>query len=88
MFRFWGFLLFIFLFLFSACTPEKPCSGLNPEIGKFNTARRIHKGRKSVHSKPEKKAVHHREKQVKSRKKSFSAKGRYGANGRIFHFQI
>ena len=89
MLRFFQLLPLVFLFAFASCAPEKPCSGLNPEIGKFNTARTLRKGRKTVHSKPEKKAVHHREKQVKAKKQKFSAKGKYGggASGG-FHFHI
>ncbi len=62
-------LTFVFLLTFIACKTEKPCSGLNPEIGKYNTPKKMHKGKKSLHSGPEKAAYQHRKDEMKRRKK-------------------
>lgn len=62
------FVLFLFLVSVVSCGGEKVCSGLNPEIGKYNTSKKIRKGRRSVHSNPEKEAVKRHSKQVKHKK--------------------
>lgn len=74
---------FIFLLVFSSvsCGPQKVCSGLNPEIGKYNTSKKVRKGRRSLHSGPEKEAYRRRAKQMKKKKaragKSVLLKGRF-----------
>ena len=60
--------LFFLLVGFASCRHEKVCSGLNPEIGKYNTSKKIRKGKRAVHSNPEKEAVRRRTKQIKKRK--------------------
>ncbi len=61
-------LVFLLVFAFVSCGPHKVCSGLNPEIGKYNTPKKIRKGRRSLHSGPEKEAYHRRAKKMKKRK--------------------
>lgn len=62
------FFILLFFISFAACKPQKVCSGLNPEIGKFNTVEKIRKGKRSTHSTLEKDAVQRRKKQVKKHK--------------------
>lgn len=80
------FPLFILIasLVISSCGSEKLCSGLNPEIGKYNTSKRLNKGGKSLKSKPERESLRRRKKQVKKKKGGFSAKGRYGGGIQIF----
>lgn len=66
-----------------SCRPEKVCSGLNPETGKYNTHKRLRKGGKGLSSKPERNSLRHR-KQMMKKKREFSAKGRYGGGFHIF----
>ena len=61
-------ILFFLLVGFASCGHEKVCSGLNPEIGKYNTSKKIRKGKRAVHSNPEKEAVKRHSKQVKHKK--------------------
>ncbi|CAN5907854.1 hypothetical protein BH11BAC7_BH11BAC7_08120 [soil metagenome] len=76
--------IFLIAFSFVACGPRKVCSGLNPEIGKYNTSQKLRKGRRKLHSGPEKEAYHRRTKQIKKRK---SHPGKSGSGGGLFSFQ-
>lgn len=82
--RFCILLLLISSVLLS-CGPRKLCSGLNPEIGKYNTSKRLNKGGRTLKSKPERDSLRRRKKSMKS-KGGFSAKGRYGGSGGIHIF--
>jgi hypothetical protein len=62
---------FIILIAFSiiGCEPHKVCSGLNPEIGKYNTSKKIRRGKRHLHSGPEKEAYRRRAKQMQKRRR-------------------
>lgn len=66
-------LVFIFAISLASCGPPKVCSGLNPEIGKYNTSKKIRKGKRSLHSGPEKDAYHRRSQQIKKNKRRAGA---------------
>jgi hypothetical protein len=71
-------IIFLVVLSASACGPHKVCSGLNPEIGKYNTPQKIRKGKRSLHSGPEKDANRHRAKTMKKRKKRGGKAGNGG----------
>lgn len=73
-------------FSFASCGTPKVCSGLNPEIGKYNTSKKVRKGRRSLHSGPEKVAYNRRSKQIKKRKPR-PAKSGSGKQG-LFNFHL
>jgi hypothetical protein len=80
--------LFLLVIGFISCRHEKVCSGLNPEIGKYNTSSKVRKGRRQVHSGPEKQAVSRHAKQVKHKQPRNGGKSnpvRHGISG-VFHF--
>ncbi len=79
-------LVFLLVFSFVSCGTHKVCSGLNPEIGKYNTPKKIRKGSRSLHSGPEKEAYHRRAKKMK-KKKSRSGKS-VGVKRRLFTFHF
>lgn len=82
--RFFGLVLLAVSLAFASCKHEV-CSGLNPEVGKYNTTKRLGKGGRSLKSKPEKDALKRRRQRLKNRDKDrFSAKGRYGGGFHIF----
>ena len=59
---------FIFsLSLIFSCAPYKVCSGLNPVTGSYNSSKKMRKGRKSLHSDPERSAYTHRQKEMKKK---------------------
>jgi hypothetical protein len=62
------FVIFLFAFSIVSCGTREVCSGLNPEIGKYNTTQKIRKGKRHLHSGPEKDAYRHRVKTMKKRK--------------------
>ncbi|CAN5433326.1 hypothetical protein BH09BAC5_BH09BAC5_01160 [soil metagenome] len=78
MFQFLRLSILLLAICIYSCKPTKPCSGLNPEIGKYNTSQKIRKGKRSLHSTPEKEAYRRRSKQLKHKK---SRGGKAGAGG-------
>lgn len=78
--------IIVIVFSFASCGTHQVCSGLNPEIGKYNTSKKIRKGRRSLHSGPEKSAYSRRAKQVKKRK-SRVGNSTVGKQG-VFNFQV
>ncbi|MDQ3111137.1 MAG: hypothetical protein M3R17_14685 [Bacteroidota bacterium] len=79
-------MIFIFVIAVVSCGPHKVCSGLNPEIGKYNTSKKIRKGKRSLHSGPEKEAYRHRVKSMKKKKQRGGKAG--GARKGFFGIHI
>jgi hypothetical protein len=68
--RFFACCFFSLLFLsFVSCGPHKVCSGLNPEIGKYNTSKKMRKGGHKLSSGPEKAAHRRRVKQMQKKRR-------------------
>jgi hypothetical protein len=72
--RFFVLLLLAFSVILASCRPHRVCSGLNPEIGKYNTKKRLNKGGRRLKSRPEKAAMKYRKKQLKHRKNATNKK--------------
>lgn len=58
------------LFALSSCRQHKQCSGLNSEIGKYNTHHRLRKAGRRLKSRPERSSLKYRKRQLKRRKKA------------------
>src|SRR5947208_3124481 len=80
------FRIFIFLICISlaSCMGKKTCSGISPEVGSYDTAKKIRKARRHAHSAPEKAAETHRLKTVKNHKSSKLTKTT-GKQGGLLH---
>src|SRR5688500_7165912 len=61
--------IFLLLLSFVSFGGHKVCSGLNPEIGKYNTSKKMRKGGHKLSSGPEKAAHRRRVKQMQKRRK-------------------
>lgn len=78
-------LILILILSFVSCTHEKVCSGLNPDIGTYNSSKKIRKGKRTAHSDPEREAIRRRKKTVK-KQKSWGLSKTTGKPKGIFHF--